>query len=63
MGANLDGDWDAAMTVIRACRAKLPESSNRVSLSITVDDRRRGGDRVAGKAAFAKANVGACSAR
>ncbi|MFC2079474.1 MTH1187 family thiamine-binding protein [Candidatus Bipolaricaulota bacterium] len=39
MGTNLEGEWDDVMAVIKACRDKLLESSNRVSLSIKIDDR------------------------
>ena len=39
MGTNLEGDWDEVMAVIKACRDKMLESSNRVSLSIRIDDR------------------------
>ena len=40
MGSNLEGSWDEVMGVIKACRDKLLESSNRVSLSIKIDDRK-----------------------
>lgn len=39
MGTNLEGDWDEVMDVIKACRDRLLETSNRVSLSIKIDDR------------------------
>jgi len=39
MGTNLEGDWDEVMGVIKACRDRLLETSNRVSLSIKIDDR------------------------
>jgi uncharacterized protein (TIGR00106 family) len=39
MGTNLEGDWDEVMAVIKACRDRLLETSNRVSLSIKIDDR------------------------
>ena len=39
MGTNLEGDWDDVMGVIKACRDRLLEASNRVSLSIKIDDR------------------------
>lgn len=39
MGTNLEGDWDEVMAVIKACRDKMLESSNRLSLSIRIDDR------------------------
>lgn len=40
MGTNLEGDWDEVMGVIKACRDKLLESSQRLSLSIKIDDRK-----------------------
>ncbi len=39
MGTNLEGDWDEVMAVIKACRDRLLETSNRISLSIKIDDR------------------------
>lgn len=39
MGTNLEGEWDEVMGVIKACRDRLLETSNRVSLSIKIDDR------------------------
>ena len=49
MGTNLEGEWDEVMAVIKACRDKLLESSNRVSLSIKVDDRKGTSARLAYK--------------
>ncbi len=39
MGTNLEGEWDEVMSVIKACRDRLLETSRRVSLSIKIDDR------------------------
>lgn len=49
MGTNLEGDWDEVMGVIKACRDRLLETSNRVSLSIKIDDRKRAQNRLAHK--------------
>lgn len=49
MGTNLEGDWDDVMAVIKACRDKLLQSSNRVSLSIKIDDRKDATDRISSK--------------
>ena len=49
MGTNLEGDWDEVMAVIKACRDKLRESSNRVSLSIKIDDQKGATDRISKK--------------
>ncbi|MBU1049184.1 MTH1187 family thiamine-binding protein [Candidatus Bipolaricaulota bacterium] len=40
MGTNLEGDWDEVMAVIKACRDKLLQSCDRVSISIKIDDRK-----------------------
>lgn len=40
MGTNLEGDWDEVMAVIKTCRDRLLESSDRVSISIKIDDRK-----------------------
>ena len=49
MGTNLEGDWDEVMAVIKACRDKLHESADRVSLSIKIDDRKGANDRISKK--------------
>jgi len=57
MGTNLEGDWDEVMGVIKACRDRLRETSNRVSLSIKIDDRRGVADGLKQKVASAKRHV------
>jgi uncharacterized protein (TIGR00106 family) len=54
MGTNLEGDWDEVMAVIKACRDKLLESSDRVSLSIKIDDRKGATNRISSKVRSAK---------
>ena len=54
MGTNLEGDWDEVLSVIKACRDKLLQSSNRVSLSIKIDDRKGTTDRISNKVRSAK---------
>ena len=49
MGTNLEGEWDEVMDVIKACRDRLLETSNRVTLSIKIDDRRGAVDRLVQK--------------
>ncbi|MCK5585154.1 MTH1187 family thiamine-binding protein [Candidatus Bipolaricaulota bacterium] len=49
MGTNLEGDWDKVMAVIKACRDRLLESSDRVSLSIKIDDRKGATDSITKK--------------
>jgi len=54
MGTNLEGEWDEVMGVIKACRDRLLESSNRVSLSIKIDDRKGAHDQLHHKLASAR---------
>jgi uncharacterized protein (TIGR00106 family) len=55
MGTNLEGDWDEVMGVIRACRDRVLEVSERVSLTIRIDDRKGSSDRMRHKVASALA--------
>jgi uncharacterized protein (TIGR00106 family) len=57
MGTNLEGDWDEVMAVIKACRDRLLETSNRVSLSIKIDDRVGVTDGLQRKVAAAKRRI------
>ena len=56
-GTNLEGDWDEVMSVIKACRDRLLERADRVSLAIKIDDRKGTTDRLAHKVASAKAKM------
>ncbi len=58
MGTNLEGDWDEVMAVIKACREQMIERASRVSISIKIDDRKSGKDRITRKVASAKAKMG-----
>ena len=49
MGTNLEGNWDEVMAVIKACRDRLLEDSNRVSIAIKIDDRAGQPNRLAHK--------------
>ena len=40
MGTVIEGDYDAVMSVIRACHMRVMELSSRVITSVKVDDRR-----------------------
>jgi uncharacterized protein (TIGR00106 family) len=57
MGTNLEGDWDEVLAVIKACRDRLLEDANRVSLSIKIDDREGCRDRLTKKVASAQARM------
>ncbi len=57
MGTNLEGNWDEVMGVIKACRDRLLETSNRVSLSIKIDDRVGVTDGLQRKVASAKQHM------
>jgi len=57
MGTNLEGDWDEVMAVIKACRNRLLAMSDRVSLSIKIDDRKGATERLTKKVASAQSKV------
>jgi uncharacterized protein (TIGR00106 family) len=57
MGTNLEGEWDEVMDVIKACRDRLLETSNRVTLSIKIDDRAGVTDGLERKVASAKRHI------
>jgi len=57
MGTNIEGDWDEVMSVIKACRDRMLESANRISISITIDERKGVTDGVKKKAASARAKM------
>ena len=54
MGTNIEGDWDEVMALIKACRDRVIERSNRVSISIKIDDRKGVTDGLSRKVASAK---------
>jgi len=57
MGTNIEGDWDEVMAVIKACRDRMLEQANRISISIKIDDRKGVTDGLALKVAAAKAKM------
>ncbi|HUT87556.1 MAG TPA: MTH1187 family thiamine-binding protein [Candidatus Heimdallarchaeota archaeon] len=57
MGTNLEGDWDTVMSVIKSCRDRMLERTNRVSISIKIDDRKAAKGRMAHKVASARAKM------
>jgi len=57
MGTNIEGDWDQVMAVIKACRDRMLESANRISISIRIDERKGVTDAIKKKVASAKAKM------
>jgi uncharacterized protein (TIGR00106 family) len=55
MGTNIEGNWDEVMAVIKACRDRMLEKANRISISIKIDDRKGVIDGIEKKVASAKA--------
>jgi len=49
MATSVEGEWDEIMDLIKKCRDKMLEVSNRVYLVITIDDRKNATDRLTGK--------------
>ena len=61
-GTNIEGEWDEVMAVIRACRVRMLENSNRISIGIRIDERKGVTDGIRKKVASAKAKMNAASA-
>ncbi len=40
MGTNIEGDWDVVMALVKACRDRMLAQTDRVSISLRIDDRR-----------------------
>ena len=57
MGTNIEGDWDEVMAVIKACRVRMLESSNRISIGLRIDERKGVTDGIRKKVASAKAKM------
>jgi len=57
MGTNIEGEWDEVMGVIKACRDRMLESANRISISIKIDERKSVKDGIEKKVASAKAKM------
>jgi len=62
MGTNIEGDWDEVIAVIKACRERMLENSNRISIGIRIDERKGVTDGIRKKVASAKAKMNAASA-
>ena len=57
MGTNIEGEWDEVMAVIKACRERMLESSNRISIGLRIDERKGVTDGIKTKVASAKAKM------
>jgi len=57
MGTNIEGEWDEVMSVIKGCRDRLLEMSDRVSISIRIDDRKGRSGELARKVESAKGKM------
>ncbi len=55
MGTNIEGDWDAVMALVKACRDRMLAQADRVSISLRIDDRRGVRDGLARKVAAVEA--------
>ena len=58
MGTNIEGDWDEVMGVIRACRDQMLKQTNRLSISIKIDERKGVTDGLKRKVTSAKEEMG-----
>ena len=58
MGTNIEGEWDAVMGLIKACRDLMLQEANRVSISIRIDDRKGVTDGLTRKVQAAQEKMG-----
>ena len=58
MGTNIEGNWNEVMGVIKACRDQMLKQTNRLSISIKIDERTGVTDGLKRKIASAKAKMG-----
>ncbi|MCD6495631.1 MTH1187 family thiamine-binding protein [Candidatus Bipolaricaulota bacterium] len=57
MGTNIEGDWDEVMAVIKSCRDLMLEQSNRISISLRIDERKGVTNGIERKVASARAKM------
>ncbi|MBN1858715.1 MTH1187 family thiamine-binding protein [Candidatus Bipolaricaulota bacterium] len=57
MGTNIEGNWDEVMSVMKACRDDLLRDCHRITLSIHIDDRTGGTERLHRKVASARTKM------
>lgn len=57
MGTNIEGDWDEVMAVIKACRERMLEQANRISIGIRIDERKGVTNGIEKKVASAKVKM------
>ena len=58
MGTSIEGEWDEVMGIIKKCRDKLLETSNRVYLVIKIDDRKGVTDQIIQKIKSVESKLG-----
>ena len=58
MGAVLEGEWDAVMTVVKQCHQEVLKSSERVLTSVSIDDRKGMDNRLEKKVASVEQKLG-----
>lgn len=58
MSTSVEGDWDEVMGVIKRCRDKLLENSNRIYLIIKIDERKGASGRLRGKVKSVEQKLG-----
>ena len=57
MGTNIEGDWEEVMSLIKQCRDKMLESSGRIYIALTIDERQAQFGRLGKKVKSAKAKM------
>jgi uncharacterized protein (TIGR00106 family) len=58
MGTTVEGDWDEVMGVIGDCHKELEDDCERISLTVRIDYRKKGGARISRKVASVEERLG-----
>ena len=58
MGTVVEGEWDEVMTLIRACHTATMKNAERALISIKIDDRQGGGERIEQKVKSVEKRIG-----
>jgi uncharacterized protein (TIGR00106 family) len=49
MSTVIEGEWDEIFNLIKRCRNVMKKEANRIYIVITIDDRKKGKNRIQGK--------------
>ena len=58
MGTTVEGEWNEIINLINRCRKQLLKNHSRVSIHITIDDRKNSKGRIEGKITSLEKKIG-----